>query len=50
MLISKKPDIALNSQLVVDSWNTEHVENVNTGVVPNARARDLQQMPKYSLL
>ena len=31
MLISKKPDIALNSQLVVDSCKTEHVENMNTG-------------------
>ena len=31
MLISKKPSIVLNSQLAVDSWKTEHIENLKTG-------------------
>ena len=31
MLISKRPETVLNSQLAVDSWNTEHIENMNTG-------------------
>ena len=30
MLISKRPDIVLNSQLAVDSWSSEHIANMNT--------------------
>ena len=31
MLVSKKPENVLNSQLSVDNWEVDHVKNISTG-------------------